>query len=129
MNEHGFVKAVHKHLSPDVYRWKINDRFTGGVPDAFYAGPASILFVEYKFIYKLPNNSIKTGLSVLQQQWLHRISGYGVPCWVVIGTEEEGVAVLKDTSVKLDVLPKKSFDPDLTYKDVALCILEATCGL
>jgi len=51
-----------------------------------------------------------------------------VPCWVVIGTEEEGVAVLKDTSVKLDVLPKKSFDPNLTYKDIATSILETTYG-
>lgn len=128
MNEHGFVKAVHKHLSSEVYRWKINDRFTGGIPDAFYAGPASILFVEYKFIYQLPKKTIKTGLSVLQQQWLNRMSNYNVPCWVVIGTDGEGTAILKDTSGELDVLPKKSFDPDLTYKDVALCILEATCG-
>lgn len=128
MNEHGFVKAVHKHLSSDVYRWKINDRFTGGVPDAFYAGPASILFVEYKFIYQLPKKTIKTGLSALQQQWLNRMSEYGLPCWVVIGTEKEGTAVLKDTSAELDVLPKDAFDPALTYKDVAMSILEATYG-
>ena len=53
MNEHGFIKSVHRHLPTDIFSWKIHDTFTGGVPDAMYAGPAGILFVEYKYT-KLP---------------------------------------------------------------------------
>lgn len=112
MNEHSFVKAVHKHLHPEVYRWKINDRFTGGVPDAFYAGPAGILFVEYKFIAKLPvrGDAIPTGLSSLQIQWLTRMASYEVPSLVIIGTQNEGVLILESfasTNILLYKKPKR----------------------
>ena len=33
MNEHSFIRAIHKSLPAEVYRWKIHDTFTGGVPD------------------------------------------------------------------------------------------------
>ena len=34
MNEHSFVRSIHNALHPDVYKWKIHDTYTGGVPDA-----------------------------------------------------------------------------------------------
>lgn len=98
MNEHGFVKAVHRHLSPDTYKWKIHDTYTGGVPDAMYAGPACLLFVEYKFIKNLPKRKqtpIKTGLSALQEQWLQKMFGYKVVVMVIIGSSQ-GVAIVSE---------------------------------
>ena len=79
MNEHGFVRSVHRQLSPDVFVWKINDKYAGGVPDAFYAGPARCLFIEYKYV-KLPKRDttlVKTSLSEQQKLWLQEnISGF-----------------------------------------------------
>ena len=98
MNEHSFVKAVHRKLPPDVYRWKIHDTFTGGVPDAMYAGPAGLVFVEYKYLKSLPRKPttpIKTGLSALQIQWLERMSVYKVLAIVIIGSPQ-GTAILTE---------------------------------
>ena len=95
MNEHGFIKAVHRHLSPEVYRWKIHDTYTGGVPDAFYMGPAGSLFVEYKYV-KLPkrNTTVVTfSLSKLQVSWLTRAQMCGQLVAVIVGFERSAVAV------------------------------------
>ena len=119
MNEHGFVKAVHRHLSPDTYKWKIHDTYTGGVPDAMYAGPACLLFVEYKFIQNLPKRKqtpIKTGLSALQEQWLEKMFGYKVVVMVIIGSNQ-GVAIVSEPPFGLGL--KKTDFYYMTAKDVA----------
>lgn len=88
MNEHGFVRSVHRQLSPDVFVWKINDKYAGGVPDAFYAGPARCLFVEYKYV-KLPKRDttlVKTSLSEQQKLWLDRMLGMDKQVALVIGS-------------------------------------------
>ena len=95
MNEHGFIKAVHRHLSPEVYRWKIHDTYTGGVPDAFYMGPAGSLWVEYKYV-KLPKRNttiVSFGLSILQVSWLTRAQKYGQLVAVIVGFEQSAVVV------------------------------------
>ena len=33
-----FCQSLHRHLSDDVFRWKIHDKF-GVVPDAMYVDP------------------------------------------------------------------------------------------
>ena len=88
MNEHGFVRSVHRQLSPDIFVWKINDKYAGGVPDAFYAGPARCLFIEYKYV-KLPKRDttlVKTSLSEQQKLWLDRMSGMDKHVALVIGS-------------------------------------------
>jgi hypothetical protein len=75
-------------LPKEVYRWKIHDKFTGGVPDAYYEGPKGFLWVEYKYIKTLPKRAstpIKIGLSALQTQWLNRATNNDIPCIVVVG--------------------------------------------
>jgi len=93
MNEHGFVRSVHRQLSPDIFVWKINDTYAGGVPDAFYAGPARCLFVEYKYIKlpKRPTTLIRTGLSEQQKLWLNRMFNLGKPVAVVLGSDQGNI--------------------------------------
>ncbi len=98
MNEHSFIKSVHRYLSPDVFKWKIHDTYTGGVPDSFYAGPAGILFVEYKYIKKLPARNdtlLRTSLSPLQIQWLNKMVDFNQRAAVVIGCEESAIILLE----------------------------------
>lgn len=130
MNEHGFIKSVHRYLPSDVFVWKIHDTFAGGVPDAFYAGPAGILFVEYKYVKKLPSKdttAIRTSLSVQQALWLDRMVNSKQHAALVIGCEQLAVALvngqwnvplLKDDYVKRAV----------SRKEIAGWITEVVCG-
>lgn len=94
MNEHSFIKSVHRYLPLDLFKWKIHDTFAGGVPDSFYAGPAGILFVEYKYVKKLPKRDssiLKTSLSPQQIQWLNRMTDFNQRAAVVIGCEDTAI--------------------------------------
>lgn len=87
MNEHGFIKAVHRYLPSEIYRWKIHDTFTGGVPDAYYCGPAGPLFAEYKYITlpKKANTIIKLNISPLQLEFLSKMVKYKQNAIVIVG--------------------------------------------
>lgn len=102
MNEHGFIKAVHRHLPPEVYRWKIHDTYTGGVPDAFYMGPAGCLFVEYKYV-KLPKRAdtiVKFNLSPLQTNWLTRAINWGQLVALIVGFDQSATIITRPTHFK-----------------------------
>lgn len=89
MNEHSFIRAVHRRLPADVLRWKINDSYAGGVPDAFYAGAARCLFVEYKFV-KIPvrnSTNLKINLSEQQKLWLDKMQNIDQSVAVVVGSQ------------------------------------------
>ena len=89
MKEKDFINKVHKSLPPNVYRWKINDGFHGGIPDTYYESSKNIVFIEYKFIPKLPvkpRSKIKVNTSSLQKQWLQRAKNNNVPAFVTIGS-------------------------------------------
>ena len=99
MNEHSFVKSVHRKLPVDLYKWKIHDSYTNGVPDAMYAGNKAILFIEYKYVPALPKiktTPIKINLSKLQLQWLNNFVDMGHNAVVVVGTEDKNVLILQN---------------------------------
>ena len=54
VREKEFINKVHKHLPKEIYRWKINDPYHGGVPDTYYAGSTGFCFIEYKYQDTLP---------------------------------------------------------------------------
>lgn len=95
MNEHSFVKSVNtalaKQYGDSVMRWKINDDYAGGVPDAWYRGHAGSLFIEYKYVKSLPKRDttvIKPNLSGLQKVWLQRAERLGQKTAVVVGSPD-----------------------------------------
>ena len=123
MNEHGFIKAVHRHLPPEVYRWKIHDTYTGGVPDAFYCGPAGPLWVEYKYI-KLPKRKTTTvtfGISELQRIWLTNVAQCRQTTLLVVGWAQSAQVFygpnIKTTSTQ-DELVQNSYN----FKELAALI-------
>ena len=88
MQEKHFINKVHKKLSSDIYKWKINDAYHGGVPDVFYSGPGGHCFVEYKYKKELPkrhNTFIKFGVTAQQCAWLNARKDEGVPVFVALG--------------------------------------------
>ena len=103
MNEHSFIKSVHRYLNPDVHAWKIHDTYTGGVPDAMYSGPAGVLFVEYKYIKTLPKRDstiLKTSLSPLQIQWLNRMKESATAA-LIMGVNTNAIILSSDFSQKI----------------------------
>jgi len=84
MNEHGFVKSVHRTLNQlgSIYYWKIAAKFQNGVPDAYYSGPGGDLWCEYKYV---PSGR-KIKISALQRLWLEGRSSEGRTCWLAVLT-------------------------------------------
>lgn len=129
MNEHSFIRAVHARLPPEVFRWKIHDTFAGGVPDAFYAGPASTLFVEYKYVKALPKRDtspIRTSLTTQQIHWLNRLHDFNQPVAVVVGCEDQAT-VLLDKTWNSEILRKDFLQQGVAIPEVARWI-ESTCS-
>ena len=78
--ENQFISGVHKHLPLDVYHMKTNNPYIAGIPDCYYSGPGGDLWIEYKFIPKLPTRvPIVVNLSALQLHWLDSRHAAG-PC-------------------------------------------------
>tara|TARA_S200000501_G_scaffold100421_1_gene93880 strand:- start:595 stop:990 length:396 start_codon:yes stop_codon:yes gene_type:complete len=98
MNEHSFIRSIHNKLHPDVYKWKIHDTFTGGVPDVMYCGPKQILFVEYKYLKRLPKKDttlIRHSLTPQQNDWLCRINKPS-QAGLIIGCENQCIILTCD---------------------------------
>jgi len=103
MNEHGFIRSIHNYLNPSIYKWKIHDTYTGGVPDCMYAGPAGVLFVEYKYVDKLPkrvNTMIRHSLSPLQCAWLERMQ-QSTPVALILGVKDTALIISSDFSTNI----------------------------
>lgn len=89
MREKEFINKVHKCLPKEIYKWKINDPYHGGVPDTFYSGPEGHCFIEYKYTDKLPSKTtskIKLNLSVQQRIWLTQQSKHNIFTYAVLGS-------------------------------------------
>mgnify|MGYP001234107327 CR=1 FL=1 len=130
MNEHGFIKSVHSYLPSTVYKWKIRDTYTGGIPDVFYAGPQCMMFIEYKYVKKLPVRSktnIKCSISALQQTWLQRMYNQEHKVAVVLGVGRE--ALIMDQGQWCNPITTNSFNKNcVPFKQVAKWI-EQQCLL
>ena len=90
--ENTFIRSVHTHLPKSVYRMKNNNPFVAGIPDCWYSGNKGDLWIEYKFIPRIPVRGVVTpDLSSLQRQWLNERYNEGRNVGVVIGCKEGGI--------------------------------------
>lgn len=90
MNEHSFIRSIHNKLPCDVYVWKINDNFQGGVADAYYSRIlGGDMWIEYKYLKALPKRQdtiVQFGLSELQKEWLNGRILDGRTVSVIVGS-------------------------------------------
>lgn len=97
-----FYTAVHKLLPRSIHREKMHNVYRGGTADVWYSGNLSDLWIEYKWVTKLPKKTFVYPfllLSPLQQQWLKGRHEEGRNVAVILGTPEgawvfEGVSWL-----------------------------------
>lgn len=86
-----YIKGVHKYLTQSYYE-KTNNPFRSGTPDVWYSGNLGELWVEYKFIERIPKNAeILPEVSPRQAQWLANRLAEGRNVAVVVGSPEGGV--------------------------------------
>lgn len=116
MTEHQWVSSLHQSMRKkydDIKIWKINDDYAGGVPDACYFGPASTLWVEYKYLVIPKRDSTiidltdkNRYLTALQQDWLTNLYLFNISHAVIVGSPEGGV-----------VFPGNSWKTPITTKE------------
>jgi len=80
---------------------KNHNEYIGGIADVWYSGKRFDIWVEYKFIKKLPpiidlmNLKKEYCLSALQQAWLRDRHDEGRDVFVILGCREGGVIFVK----------------------------------
>ena len=91
--ENTFIASVHKLLPKAVHVEKMNNPYRSGCADVWYSGAKGDLWVEYKFIAKLPvkSDTVQADLSPLQTKWLRERSHEGRKVFVIIGSPTGGV--------------------------------------
>lgn len=105
-----FTNRVHGKMPNTVYHMKNSNPYTGGIPDCWYSGNKADLWVEYKWLPKVPKTAVIDPLkllSPLQAQWLNDRWKEGRNVAVIIGCPGGGV-ILTNTDWK-DELSAQSF--------------------
>lgn len=112
MLEKRLIAAVHRQLPKTLHHQSMTGAaMTGnGIPDHYYDGPRSDLWVEYKALDKAPKGGIvcvtplegvkkqpKGRLTPMQLRWLERRARYGGNAFVVLSWPGGNAVVLPST--------------------------------
>ena len=91
--ENTFIGSVHKKFGgKKPYIEKMYNPLRSGTPDVYYSGDAGDLWVEYKFIPRIPRSAeILPDLTPRQRRWLNDRFAEGRNVAVVLGTSDGGV--------------------------------------
>lgn len=131
MDEHGFIRSIHRKLPKAVYRWKINDNFAGGVADAYYSGVAGDLWIEYKFVHlpKRDSSKVPLGLRPLQIEWLQARKSEGRDVAIVVGSDEGCILLTEIEQFDMTDISKSDFLSSAVDKsNIVEHILQRTYG-
>lgn len=89
--ENRFIGSVHRYL-PRTYAEKMNNPWRAGTADVWYSGDRGDLWIEYKFIERIPRSAeILPDLTPRQKRWLNNRFDEGRNVAVVLGTPTGGV--------------------------------------
>ena len=91
--ENVFIAAVHRKFGPEKpYFEKMYNPLRAGTPDVYYSGDLGDMWVEYKYIPRIPRSKdILPGITPLQRRWLNNRFGEGRNVAVILGTPTGGV--------------------------------------
>lgn len=84
-----YYRAVHALLPKALHREKMANPYRGGTADVWYSGTLDDLWVEYKYLNKVPQRApiwVNKMLSPLQLDWLGRRHDEGRNVVVILGT-------------------------------------------
>lgn len=91
--ENTFIAAVHKKLGPEKpYFEKMYNPLRSGTPDVYYSGDIGEMWIEYKYIPRIPRSEeIRPDLTPRQSRWLNNRHTEGRNVAVVLGTPDGAV--------------------------------------
>lgn len=101
--ETNFYESLHRRIKkhePKIHVEKMYNPYRGGTWDVWYSGYGSDLWVEYKWLPKIPvrpTTLVVPGLSALQLEWGAGRYTEGRNLAVILGCPEGGV-VYQDTA-------------------------------
>ena len=124
-----FYTAVHKLLPRSLHREKMHNPYRGGTADVWYSGNLDDLWVEYKWLAKLPRSApvrLDKLLSPLQQQWLFGRHEEGRNIVVILGTPE-GAWICEGAAWKKPLDPVIVRTQAISKRNVADYISKRTC--
>lgn len=93
MDEHSYIRSVHKKLPKHVYRWKIAARFVRGILDAWYSSTNGDLWVEYKWLGRTPTSRFTPALTGNQKIWANDRYDEGRNVAVVVASPAGGLVI------------------------------------
>lgn len=123
-----FYSAIHKLLPSKIHREKMHNIYRGGTADVWYSGNLDDLWVEYKWLAKLPRTTpvhLDKLLSPLQQMWLMGRYEEGRNVVVILGTPD-GAWVFEGAAWRTPLNPDVIRTQGLTKQKVANYIKERT---
>lgn len=129
--ENSFIAGVHRHLKKKTHAEKMHNAYRRGIPDVYYSGVKGDIWVEYKFIAKIPSKAnMLPDLSQPQLEWCEARYKEGRRVYVIVGTSTGGV-IFRDLEWMSPMEPSEARRRLLSKKDIALWILDqvgvATC--
>jgi hypothetical protein len=126
--ENTFISGVHKYLPNDVpYHEKMANPYRGGTPDVYYSGSKKDLWIEYKYIEKLPVKvPIKVDLSALQVIWLSGRHAEGRNVAVVVGSKDGCLLLRYPEWERTDITSAEFKERCMTRKELGAWILRET---
>ena len=90
--ESKFIARIHKRLPVSIHREKMSNPYRFGTADVWYSGSEGDLWIEYKYIDKIPRSSeILPTCSPHQLKWLTGRYNEGRNVAVVLGVPKGGV--------------------------------------
>lgn len=130
MNEHSFAKKIVSKCRPRVgISWKINDNYAGGIPDSLFIGPENALWIEFKWLGKLPKREstiVKPQLSKLQLSWMRRLQENNQLSLAVIGMPKVCIVFTSIETMENGILNKDI--QTMTHNELVELIVSTTQG-
>lgn len=127
--ENTFIDGVHNHLPPKklAHREKMNNPYSSGTADWWYSGKRGDIWIEYKYIPKIPKTAtVLPDLTKLQQEWLNDRFAEGRSVFVIVGCPQGGVVYSKKQWMN-EMTPDKFLSKVISRKDIARFIAD-NCG-
>lgn len=126
--ENTFRAGVHKHLPKTLHHEKMNNPYSSGTADDWYSGNCKDLWIEYKYITRVPSRvNVRPAemLSPLQLRWLNGRHSEGRNIAVVVGCPDGGV-ILRNQEWEMEMNPDTFRDRLVPRQAIAQWIVEAT---
>lgn len=123
-----YIDKVHRQIdklfSPDNYRMSNTNPYIGGIPDIYYEGRFGCLWVEYKYLEKLPKildliDPKKKLLTANQIKWLRRGNSNHGNVAVILGTATGEGIWFKNLSWEVQHSSKTLIPKLMTPKEMA----------